>query len=272
MERIGVLLRKLQEQYQQNAGAEQLLLTLQMLQHELIHLKNGSSAQPSAKKIAVIFPNQVKFGTAENLQGPPAEEKIIEILQVDEKAIEEELEQMRLSAELKNQMSMKSRQPVEFNYDPLEEIPTLAAQPHEPHAPYLPKETFAEPQKEIKKEVKKEAAPIINKEVHEIISQDQASLNDRLKEQKTELAEKLQDVPVKDLKKAIGINDRYLFINDLFNGDEAMYERCIKTINGFSIYPEAEFWMERELKVKLGWTDENPQAQQFFQLVKRRFS
>ncbi len=35
-----------------------------------------------------------------------------------------------------------------------------------------------------------------------------------------------------------------------------MYERSIKTINAFRILPEAEYWMERELKVKLGW-DEN---------------
>ena len=38
-----------------------------------------------------------------------------------------------------------------------------------------------------------------------------------------------------------------------------MYERSIKTINGFRILPEAEYWMERELKVKLGW-DENRDA------------
>jgi len=31
-----------------------------------------------------------------------------------------------------------------------------------------------------------------------------------------------------------------------------MYERSIKTINGFRILPEAEYWMERELKSSLG--------------------
>ena len=51
-----------------------------------------------------------------------------------------------------------------------------------------------------------------------------------------------------------------------------MYERSIKTINGFSIYPEAEFWIKRELKLKLGWNDQSPAVQQFDQLIKRRFS
>lgn len=98
------------------------------------------------------------------------------------------------------------------------------------------------------------------------------SLNDRLKQGKTELVEVLKETPIKDLRKAIGINDRFLFINDLFRGDEVMYERSIKTINSFNIYPEAEYWITRELKTKLGWDTELPVVLQFDQLVKRRFS
>jgi hypothetical protein len=77
---------------------------------------------------------------------------------------------------------------------------------------------------------------------------------------------------VKDLKKAIGVNDRFLYIKELFRGDEAMYERSIKTINSFSIWPEAEYWIRRELKTKLGWVDSEPVVMQFDQLVKRRFA
>ena len=98
------------------------------------------------------------------------------------------------------------------------------------------------------------------------------SLNDKLKQGKAELVEVLKETPIKDLRKAIGINDRFLFINDLFRGDEVMYERSIKTINSFNIYPEAEYWISRELKTKLGWDTELPVVLQFDQLVKRRFS
>jgi hypothetical protein len=98
------------------------------------------------------------------------------------------------------------------------------------------------------------------------------SINDKLRQAKTELLERLKESPVKDLRKAIGINDRFLFINDLFRGDEAMYERSIKTINSFNIFPEAEYWINRELKVKLGWPGEHPSVDHFDQLVKRRFS
>ena len=36
------------------------------------------------------------------------------------------------------------------------------------------------------------------------------SLNDKLKQGKAELVEVLKETPVKDLRKAIGINDRFL--------------------------------------------------------------
>jgi hypothetical protein len=109
-------------------------------------------------------------------------------------------------------------------------------------------------------------------EINDAINKQSKTLNDELKEEKTEIANVLQSAPVRDLKKAIGLNDRFLFINELFRGDETMYERSIKTINGFNIYPEAEYWIQRELKVKLGWKEGNNVVAHFHQLVKRRFS
>lgn len=111
----------------------------------------------------------------------------------------------------------------------------------------------------------------MGKEINEAVEHQQ-SLNDRLKESRTEVMHTLKDSPIKDLRKGIGINDRFVFINELFRGDESMYERSIKTINSFNIYPEAEYWMNRELKVKLGWDDSKELVNHFYQLVKRRFS
>ena len=110
------------------------------------------------------------------------------------------------------------------------------------------------------------------KEINEHISLQNESLNDRLKQDRTEVVEVLKHEPIKDLRKAIGINDRFVFINDLFRGDEPMYERSIKTINSFRILPEAQYWIERELKVKLGWDENKESTRHFYQLVKRRFS
>ncbi|MES1161086.1 MAG: hypothetical protein ABUM51_10040, partial [Bacteroidota bacterium] len=90
-------------------------------------------------------------------------------------------------------------------YDPLAEIPTLAQQQKPP------------------------------RELNDVIGANglSPSLNDKLKVNVLDLSAALNDTPVRDLKKAIGVNDRYVFISQLFRGDEVMYERSIKTINGF---------------------------------------
>ena len=237
MERVGVLINKLQQLYQEKADAAQLLLVIQQLQAEL-------TAQPrsaSTNKVVVLYPSIAQAIIGKEVEASnKSEEKVIEVLQVDEAAIAAELEELKQMAELKKQLSLHM-QPKQELFDPLEEVPTLAHQ-----------QTF--------------------KEINQTVAKDQPSLNDRLKGNTTELGEKLKETPVRDLKKAIGINDRFVFISDLFRGDEAMYERSVKTINGFSILQEAEYWMQRELKLKLGWQDDDNTAQHFYQLVRRRFA
>jgi hypothetical protein len=242
MERVSTLIKKLQRQLDEKASANMLLHTVQMLQAEL-QSQSAVNKDVTQDKVSVIMP--VFFSTHQavtGVQSKVSEEKIIEVLKVDEKEIEEELEQIKRNAEAVSSMVTNARPP--FVYDPMEDIPTLA------HQAPLPKNTFTN---------------------NEMALEYAESLNDRLKEIRTELSDKLTDAPIKDLKKAIGINDRFLFINELFRGDEAMYERSIKTIQNFSIFAEAEYWIRRELKVKIGWIDSDPIVKQFDQLVRRRF-
>lgn len=245
MERVETLCNRLKDQIQQQASVDELMLTVQMLQAELMHLKTAAEEQPVSGSVAIDIP--VNFELPE-VQEPsaPAEEKIVEILQIDESEVEAELEEIRRNAEARNKISVQNKPPMFF--DPVEDTPTLFNQ-----------------------EGAHQATPA--RELHEVIAGDEgASLNEALKTARTELSETLQESPIKDLKKAIGINDRFLFINELFRGDEVMYERSIKTINSFAIYPEAEYWIKRELKLKLGWSDTSSTVKQFDQLVKRRFS
>lgn len=243
MERVSTLLKKLQKQLDENSSAESMLQTVQLLEAELIN-NLEKKENISNHKVAVLMPHVFNISRIDISRAGTAikEEKIIEVLQVDEKEIEAELEQIRRNADTANSRGSNSRPPL--LYDPLEEVPTLAHQ--------------ANPEKKSLSD--------------EVPFEYPESLNDKLKESKIELSQALTTAPIKDLKKAIGINDRFLFINELFRGDEAMYERSIKTIQSFSIYAEAEYWIRRELKIKIGWHDNHPVVKQFDQLVKRRFS
>ncbi len=238
MQRVDTLIKKLQEQFAANATAGQLLLTVQMLQAELTHVR-ANGAPENNGGISVDIPQTITPAAKQE------EEKTVEVLQVDEAAIEAELEEIKRNAEAMQKISVHNKPSIAFEEEE-QDIPTLAH--------YLP------------------SKPVLQKEINEIAAANNASLNDKLKQSKIDLGDSLTEVPIRDLKKAIGINDRFLYINELFRGDENMYERSIKTINSFSILPEAEYWIQRELKTKIGWSEGNETVKQFIQLVRRRFT
>ncbi|MDP1972505.1 hypothetical protein [Sediminibacterium sp.] len=218
MERVGTLINKLQEQFNQQADADKLAITAQLLLAELQMLKPINT---NRAKVAVVMP-QV--------------------------AVSLPLE-MPAFVQHTPKHSNKKEEATGFLFGEYADIPTLIHQPAK-------MQVAAEPVKEI----------------NELLALDIPEMNEHLNEYAVEVSTMLDETPVRDLKKAISINDRYLFINHLFRGDENMYERSIRTINGFNIFPEAQYWIQRELKVKLSWLEDNPTVQLFDQLVKRRFA
>jgi hypothetical protein len=74
------------------------------------------------------------------------------------------------------------------------------------------------------------------------------------------------------LKAAIGVNDRFQFISTLFNGDEKAFEMAVKTINGFKIFAEAQFWIKSNLREQNKWDETAEAVKAFDLLVKRRFA
>jgi hypothetical protein len=235
MERIEALINKLKEQFEQQADPAMMLGTVQLLQFELSKHQTTGQQSLGTAKVAVVLPaaKEVK------VTGFPAEYEKFAPKPVEDQPKVKETKETLLIDEGTLSVLQKNGQ-LDMVFDPMSEIPTFSHQMKE-------------------------------KEINETAGQ-QDSINEKLKQGKTELIEVLKESPVKDLRKAIGINDRFVFISELFRGDESVYERSIKTINNFSIYPEAEYWINRELKVKLGWNNDNPTVQHFDQLVRRRFS
>jgi hypothetical protein len=229
MERIQILISKLQEQVTQNSSPSQMLVTVQMLQNEIYQLQVNGNHTLGTSKVAVMLPKTLNISVLE------------ETVQNVSPALEKNFAAGDENSSSRYSPAPKKTEAPHSLFDPLFETPTLSHQ----------------------KGVK---------EINEMAVHQSESLNDRLRQEKTEVVEVLKQEPIKDLRKAIGINDRFVFINDLFRGDEAMYERSIKTINGFYIFPEAEYWINRELIVKLGWNKEHEIVKHFYQLVKRRFS
>jgi hypothetical protein len=279
MERIQALIDKLQLQNQQQVSPAQLLLTVQLLQNELSSYQ-PKNAQYGTAKVSVTLPYACL--PAQNVQvAVPEPVRVPEPATVVATVTED------------NSRPVKHIQSA-FNYPPVENEAHAAYQPPPSYSLRKPvvAEVLAE-EEQVQPVMSHYSAPVTAapfnqveetptlaqhitetapKEVHELITVQKESLNDRLKQEKTEVVHLLKETPIKDLRKGIGINERFTFVNELFRGDNASYERSIKTINGFHILSEAEYWINRELKFKLGWNDTNETVQHFYQLVRRRFS
>ncbi len=88
-----------------------------------------------------------------------------------------------------------------------------------------------------------------------------------------ELSEKLSSMPIKDLSTAMGINDRFLIVNELFNGDNAAFKDCVEHINSLDSYEEAKSYLLTNAAQKYDWSavEKLKKAAGFISLVQRRF-
>lgn len=235
MERVGTIINKLKEQLEQGVDAATLLMNARLLLAEL-QTELQQNPVPLKGKVSVVMPGSFETN--------PMPKSQIETIIDTQTSIAKDTLQDEIITERHETSIADTHWPINI---PIE-IPTLVHQ----------------------------SSPD-GKEVYElnqilVAKLEQPEINERLREEKTEVATVLQSAPVRDLRKAVGINDRYLFVNELFRGDESIYERSMKTINGFSIYPEAQYWIERELKVKMGWDETCEAVKLFDQLVRRRFA
>ena len=250
MERLKELISQLKEQFDRKAEPSQMLQTTQLLEAELrLLVTQPAPGRVMPTKITVMMPSAARITPAPSQPASPAP----------------------IASPAANASPVPA---VAINGSPVPIAATngtvvAAATPtrgKEPERGVWPFDPLAE------KPIDRFTLSQKSREINDIIGGSGSSLNEKLKSDIVDLRSALNDTPVRDLKKAIGVNDRHVFVNQLFRGDEAMYERSIKTINAFRILPEAEYWVERELKVKLGWDENSNLTRHFYQLVKRRFS
>lgn len=85
------------------------------------------------------------------------------------------------------------------------------------------------------------------------------------------LADKLGKTAIKDLTTAIGISEKFLFMNELFEGDSDSYKTCLEKLNQFNSFSEAKLFLNDTIITKYKWDDENEYVQRFYEVVERRY-
>lgn len=97
------------------------------------------------------------------------------------------------------------------------------------------------------------------------------TLGDRLQQQEDHsLAAKLQNRSVNDLRNAIGINDKFLLVNELFGGSMEKYNKSIENLNDLKTLNGALIYMN-ELRIDLAWNTSNEAYKKLLNLVHQKF-
>ena len=141
---------------------------------------------------------------------------------------------------------------------PKVEAPPAAPPPPPPPAPEPPRPAPAPPPKP------KAVPTAVGEEMEELFTFNLAK----------ELSEKLSQTPIKDIKKAMGLNERVLTQNELFGGDKAMFDLTLDTLNKLPDFDQAKLFLMQNAASKYKWGAKvrKNKAKEFIKLVKRRFS
>lgn len=92
-------------------------------------------------------------------------------------------------------------------------------------------------------------------------------LKDVLSVEDNSLTNNLENQKIDDIRQAINIGDRFRFQRELFGGNGEVLNKTINYLNQLAKFSEAESF----LKSKFGWADDNTHAEEFLQIVKRRY-
>lgn len=77
--------------------------------------------------------------------------------------------------------------------------------------------------------------------------------------------------PIADLKQAINLNEKLLFIKDLFNGYNMAYSEAIDLVNKMANFEVADNFLQQNYAIKNNWASKQATVDQFYELLNRRF-
>lgn len=99
-----------------------------------------------------------------------------------------------------------------------------------------------------------------------------ASISEKLQTADVSIAAKLSKSGIKDLTKALSINQKMLFTKELFKGDSFAFNEAIGKLNAFESKNDAMAFLNIELAPKYAYKTESESYLQFVELIERRYA
>ena len=113
-----------------------------------------------------------------------------------------------------------------------------------------------------KKEEKKEKTVFLSDK----LGKKQSFRNESLgKEHPKDVSSSIKNRPLSDLHRAIGLNEKFMFIRDLFGGDNKKYEETVRFINNAVSREEVNKFIS-----KFNWDKKKASVRQFLDLTERK--
>jgi hypothetical protein len=97
-------------------------------------------------------------------------------------------------------------------------------------------------------------------------------ISSQLSEKITSQTEQSGLKPISDIKLAITLNDKLLFVKDLFNGYNLAYSEAIEILNRFNTFEEAIRFLKANYVTKNDWESKPATTQKFYEILKRRYA
>lgn len=155
--------------------------------------------------------------------------------------------------------------------DDLTAVMEVPARPVEQPAEPVAAEDADEPDfEEITLEKASEKIPASNGAavLGDVINHDVQTLADTIAPPRDVASELRRSEHVTDLRRAIGINDKFLMIRDLFGGDAAAYEAAIDKLNAFDDFDECMI----HIAENYAWNANSDGAKFLMELLERKFA
>ena len=98
------------------------------------------------------------------------------------------------------------------------------------------------------------------------------SLNDRLNPSVPDLSDRLQQLRQDSLKSAMGINDRYIFLETLFKGDSHSFDTMMGLLDHAKTFNEAQSIAAQYIRTVQDNLEQVEVVEKFYDLLRSRFS
>ncbi|MCL2074653.1 MAG: hypothetical protein FWH18_12075 [Marinilabiliaceae bacterium] len=195
---------------------------------------------------------------------PEIPKAFIKLAQNKAKGVLEEIDLLEFFVDEDSNIDFKKETPIQKKIQPIKEELKPKQKDEfaiEPKFTIEPKSTL---------EVEKVAEIFPEKEITlgEKYMQDNQSVNDTLAiKNDTEKLPRFMNRPIKNLSKAIGINDRFLFIRELFDNSDDLYNTVLEQLETMPDMKSAEQFLATNFQ----WDDNNEAVKVFKDFVRRKY-